>query len=435
MKFIGKNAVVYGAGASGLSAYQLLREKGAKAIIYDDNPNIVGATNSKSVIDSADIIVLSPGVDGAKDFLLDAKLENKIVVGELELASMCCNAEQIAITGTNGKTTTTMLIDGILKRAGKSSYAVGNIGTPFSAIADKLDATEIAVIEASSFQLESSIKFSPDTAVILNIKPDHLERHGSLEKYAAAKANIFLNQGEQDYVVYNADDQVICGFIPQMVAKKVPFSVKRPIKGGAYMSSGFICFDGQPIISLDETDMRGAEIENLLAAVCVCMTQGISVYNIASGIIEFERPEYRRQKCGEIHGICVYNDSKSTNVSACISACKGIDGDCVLILGGAKRNEDFEELFKELPHNVKAVAISGENASDILRCAKNAEFENIVAYDDIKSALRGAYNVAVSSGYKNILFSPSSKSYDKFSGYEMRGKHFDACFNALRQEV
>ena len=435
MKFIGKNAVVYGAGASGLSAYQLLREKGAKAIIYDDNPDVVGATDSIGVLSSADIIVLSPGVDGTKDFLLDAKLENKIVIGELELAAECCLAEMIAITGTNGKTTTTMLIDSILRRAGKSSYAVGNIGTPFTSIADKLDATDIAVIEASSFQLESSIKFSPDTAVILNIKPDHLERHGSLEKYAAAKANIFLNQGEQDYIVYNADDEIICGFIPQMAAKKIPFSTTRPIKGGAYVSSGFICFDGQPILSLEETDMRGAEIENLLATVCVCMIHGVSVYNIASGIIEFERPKYRRQNCGNLGDICVYNDSKSTNVSACISACKSIEGDCVLILGGAKRNEDFNDLFRELPSHIKAVTVSGENTADILNCARNAGFENIIAYDDIKSALRGAYDIARAKGYKNILFSPSSKSYDKFNGYEMRGKHFDACFNALRLEV
>lgn len=435
MKFIGKNAVVYGAGVSGLSAYQLLREKGAKAIIYDDNPDADKATDSMSVVNAADIIVLSPGVDGRKDFLLDAKLENKLVIGELELASECCAAEQIAITGTNGKTTTTMLIDWILRRAGKSSYAVGNIGTPFSAIADKLDATEIAVIEASSFQLESSIKFSPDTAVILNIKPDHLERHGSLEKYAAAKANIFLNQGEQDFVVYNADDGIIADFVPKMVARKVPFSTSRPVKGGAYVSSGFICFDGKPILSLEETDMRGAEIENILAAVCVCMTHGVSVYNIAAGIMEFERPKYRRQYLGSINEIKFYNDSKSTNVSACISACKGIEGDCVLILGGAKRNEDFDSLFNSLNDNIKAITVSGENSAEILKSAKNAGFESITEYADIKSALRGAYDTAKENGYINILFSPSSKSYDKFSSYEMRGKHFDACFNALRLEV
>ncbi len=435
MKLVGKNVVVYGAGASGMSAYQLVREKGAKAIIYDDNPYAEHATDSKGVISAADIIVLSPGVDGNKDFLLDAKLENKTVIGELELASEFCLAEQIAVTGTNGKTTTTMLIDYILRRAGKSSYAVGNIGTPFSAIADKLDATEIAVVEASSFQLESSIKFSPDTAVILNIKPDHLDRHGSMRKYVEAKANIFRHQSEQDYVVYNDDDEIIRSLVPGMIAKKVPFSQLHPVSGGAYISSGFICFDGKPVLSLEETDMRGAELENLLAAVAVCMTHGVSAYNVSAGIIEFERPKYRRQKSGSIDGIAVYNDSKATNVSACLCACESIDGDTVLILGGAKRGENFCELFRDLPDKIKAIAISGENEADIFECAKASGFENVEVYPDIKSALKGAYMTARTLKCVNVLFSPSSKSYDKFTGYEMRGKHFDACLRELMAEV
>lgn len=435
MKLIGKNAVVYGAGASGLSAYQLLREKGAKAIIYDDDPNAEHSTHSRGVIDSADIIVLSPGVDSNADIILDAKLSGKTVIGELELASELCSAEQIAITGTNGKTTTTMLVDRILKRAGISSYAVGNIGAPFSAIADKLDATETAVIEASSFQLESCTKFSPDISVLLNIKPDHLERHKTFEKYANAKANIFLRQAEQDYTVYNADDEIISDLVKNSTAKKIPFSVSRPVQGGAYISSGFICFDGAPVLSLDETDMRGAEVENLLASVCVAMIKGVSAYNVASGIVEFKRPKYRRQKCGELSGISVFNDSKSTNVSACVSAIKGMEGDVALILGGAKRNEDFDELFNSLPASVKYIAISGENAREIFECAKRAGFENAYVFEDIDRALRGAYEGAKALGCANILFSPSSKSYDRFSGYEMRGKHFDSCFNALKKEV
>ncbi|MDE6303040.1 MAG: UDP-N-acetylmuramoyl-L-alanine--D-glutamate ligase, partial [Clostridia bacterium] len=360
MKLVGKNVVVYGAGASGMSAYQLVRDKGAKAIIYDDNPNAEHATDSKGVISAADIIVLSPGVDGSKDFLLDAKLENKLIIGEMELASEFCIAEQIAVTGTNGKTTTTMLIDSILRRAGKSSYAVGNIGTPYSAIADRLDATEIAVIETSSFQLESCTRFSPDIAVILNIKPDHLERHGSMQKYIDAKANIFLHQGEQDVVIYNDDDEIIRTLIPKMVAKKVPFSTSHPVKGGAYISSGFICFDGSPVLSLEETDMRGAELENALAAVAVGMVHGVSAYNISAAIIEFERPKYRRALSGSIDGIAVYNDSKATNVSACISACEAVEGDTVLILGGAKREENFKDLFSAIPEHIKAITVSGD---------------------------------------------------------------------------
>lgn len=435
MRLIGKNAVVYGAGKSGLAAYELLREKGAKAVIYDDSPAAQHATSSKGVISSADIIVLSPGVDRRKDFLLDAMLENKTVIGELELASQCCVAEQIAITGTNGKTTTTMLIDSILRRAGKPSHAVGNIGIPFSSIADKLDATEIAVIEASSFQLEGCSKFSPDTSVLLNIRPDHIDRHGSFEKYIEAKSNVFLRQSEQDTVVYNADDDAIVGLIPKMIAQKVPFSTKRPVKGGAYISSGFICFDGDPVLSLEETDMRGAELENVLAAVCVCIKQGVSVYNIAAGIIEFERPKYRRQLSGYIGDIAVYNDSKATNISACLSACESLEDDGVLILGGAKRAEDFGELFEKLPERIKGITVCGENAEDIVNCARTAQYENIIEYGDIKASLSGAIELAKANGIKTVLFSPASKSYDKFESYEQRGRYFDACVAALQKEV
>lgn len=435
MRLVGKNVVIYGAGASGMSAYQLVRDKGAKAVVYDDNPAAPNATNSKGVLSSADIVVISPGVSGYKDYLYDLLPENRLIISELELASEFCLAEQIAITGTNGKTTTTMLIDHILRRAGKSSYAVGNIGTPFSSIADRLDATEIAVVEASSFQLESSIKFSPDTAVMLNIKPDHLERHGSMEKYIAAKAKIFACQSEQDIAVYNDDDAIIRTLTPQIVAKKAPFSISHPVKGGAYISSGFVCFDGSPVLSVDETDMRGYELENLLAAVTVCMTHGVSTYNVAAGIIEFERPHFRRERVACIDGISIFNDSKSTNVSACVCACESMDGDTVLILGGAKREENFEDLFSALPQSIKAICVSGDNAKEIMDAAAVAGYENISVFDDYKSALRTAYDIAKSQDIRNILFSPSSKSFDKFTSYEMRGKHFNACVRELRAEL
>lgn len=435
MKLVGKNVVIYGAGASGLSAYQLVRDKGAKAIIYDDRQGAPHATNSVGVLYAADIIVLSPGVDGFKEFLLEAKRQNKLVISELELASEFCPAEQIAVTGTNGKTTTTMLIDGILNRAGISSYAAGNIGTPFSSIADRLDATETAVVEVSSFQLESSIKYSPDTAVLLNIKPDHLERHGSMEKYIAAKANIFAHQSAQDIAIYNDDDETVRCVAQNIKARKIPFSLSRPVRGGAYISSGFICFDGMPVLALEETDMRGAELQNLLAATAVCMTHGVSAYNIAAGIVEFDRPHFRREKVADFDGIAFYNDSKATNVSACLCACDSLQEDAVLILGGAKREENFDELFLSLPENIKAIAVSGGNAKSILKSAAAAGYENIAEYEDIKSALNGAYDAAKAMGCGGVLFSPSSKSFDKFASYDERGKHFNACVKELRSKL
>lgn len=431
MDLIGKRVVVYGAGKSGLAAYELAREKGASVIIYDDDPHKERATNSVGVFNDADVIVLSPGVCADKDVILDARPEGKTVISELKLASDACVAEQIMVTGTNGKTTTTMLIDAIFKRAGRRSYAVGNIGTPFSAIADKLDATEIAVVEASSFQLESSPGISPDAAVILNIAPDHLERHGSMQKYIAAKSNIFLYQSEQDIAVYNDDDDQIRALLPLMRAQKVPFSLTHPVKGGAYVSSDFVCFDSRPIVHIDDIDMRGKELENVLAATAVAATHGISPFTIGSAITEFSRPAYRRQLVGSKDGIAVYNDSKATNVSSCISACESLDGGVALILGGARREEDFDFLFSKLPADVLYIAACGENAGEISSAAQRAGFSSIGVFDSLALALDSAMQKARGSGAKNVLFSPASKSFDMFDNYAERGKYFDGVCREL----
>ncbi|MGN0744139.1 MAG: UDP-N-acetylmuramoyl-L-alanine--D-glutamate ligase [Christensenellales bacterium] len=430
MKLIGKNVVIYGAGTSGVAAYGLVREKGAKAIVYDDDENARGATHSQCVFDGADIVVLSPGVDGTKDFLLDARLENVQVVSELALASENCVAEQIAITGTNGKTTTTMLVNAVLTRAGLHSHAVGNIGTPFSSIADKLDSTEIAVVEASSFQLENSVGFSPDVAVILNVKPDHLSRHKTMENYVNAKANIFRFQSECDLLVYNADDEIVCDMVGEAISKKIPFSTKKAVPCGAYVSSGFVCYKGKPVVALEDVDFAGEELQNVLACVAVCMEKGISAFCVASAITDFAKPEYRRSLSTILNGVKIYNDSKATNVSACECAIHCV-GACTLIMGGQKGREDFDSFFENLSENVKYVAVCGENAEIVAYCAKKAGYENVEIFRDLQSALEKAYDNAVKCGAESVLFSPASKSFDSYSGYAERGKKFDECVKAL----
>lgn len=424
MNLFGKSAVVYGGGASGLSACRLLADMGAKAIIYDDNPDCKNATHSVGVFSNADIIVLSPGVDGGKDFLLDARLENKLVISELELAYRLCRAEQIAITGTNGKTDTTLLIDHVLKRAGLHSHCAGNVGIPFSAIADKLDATEIAVIEASSYQLEACVDFSPDIAVILNVTPDHLSRHKTMNNYVDAKAKIFRKQSECDYVIYNADDERICALTPQMLAHKIPFSAKRIVLDGAYLSSGFVCFKGCPIVSLDDLDFKGEELQDVLATVAVCMTKGVSAFCTASAITDFSKPKYRRELVAIKDGIHIYNDSKATNVSACLCACDCV-GDCVLILGGQRGTEDFDELFSRLSSHVRFVVITGENSSDISSSAYKFGYTNTAVCDTLSTALSVAVAKARELNCDSVLFSPASKSFDMYKSFEERGKRFD----------
>lgn len=430
MDLYGKKAVVYGAGRSGLSAWQLIREHGGRAVIYDDDPSKSHATSSKRVFADCDLIVLSPGVPPSKDVVLDARLEGKRVMSELELASSFCRAEQIAVTGTNGKTTAVMLIDAMLKAAGKRSYAVGNIGTAFSAIADRLDALETAVIEASSFQLETSISFSPDIAVMLNITPDHLDRHGSMERYIGAKARIFLSQSECDTAVYNADDERVAELLPVMRARAVPFSMTRPVDG-AYISSGFICYKGEPVVETADIDLAGRELEDALAATAAAASAGAGLYAVASALQSFRRPPYRRSPGAVVDGIRLVNDSKATNIGSVLSAVEGLGENGVLILGGARGSEDFSELFAALPPSVKGAVLVGENADDIAKAAREAGFFGIVRSDTLEEACADAVDLAKELGCSTVLFSPSSKSYDAFTSYEERGRAFDAAAAAL----
>lgn len=430
MNLLGKNVVVYGGGTSGISAYDLVKAKGGRCIIYDDNPNEMHATSSVGVFSSADIIVLSPGVTPGKDFILDAKLEGKIVVGELELASSFCNAEQIAVTGTNGKTTTVTLIDHILRSAGIFSHVAGNVGVAFSSICDRLDSTETVVIEASSFQLESTLKFSPDVAVLLNITPDHLDRHKTFEKYVSAKSNIFVRQSECDKVVYNADDETVLSLVPYMNAEKIPFSSAHPVDG-AYISSGFVCYRGLPVVEVDEIDLKGRELENVLAATAVAMSKGVSVYTIASALTSYRRPRFRREKVRDIGGIAIFNDSKATNVGATINAIEGLVGKGIVILGGADKGEDFDLIFHSAQEKMAGVVVVGENEKIIVDSAKRTGFSNLEVACDLESAVEKGLKMARAFGVNNLLFSPASKSFDRYENFEERGKAFEKIVGSI----
>ena len=429
MNVQGKNVVIYGGGISGLSAYQLVKEKGGRVMIYDDfdRPH---TTSSAGVFARADLIVLSPGIESGNPYVLDARLEGKTVVSEIELASSFCVGEQIAVTGTNGKTTTVTLIDHILKCAHVSSRAVGNIGVAFSSIADKLDALDTAVVEVSSFQLESVRTFSPDYAVLLNITPDHLDRHQTFERYVSAKSNIFMHQCECDVVVYNDDDKVIKGLVPYMKGEKIPFSATHPVDG-AYLSSGFVCYEGMIVVELADLDVKGAEIENVLAAVAVTMRKGISKFTVATALCSYKRPQYRRQKVAEINGISVFNDSKATNVASTLSAVSAMDGNTVLLVGGARGSEDFDQLFCGLPKKVIAVVAYGENREDVFASADKYGFSATVA-DNLEDAVLKGMTIAVEQGANNLLLSPASKSFDSFKNYEERGKFFDKVVARLK---
>ena len=260
---------------------------------------------------------------------------------------------------------------------------------------------------------------------MLNITPDHLERHGTMQKYVAAKSKIFARQTEHDIFVYNADDDKIRGLLGGVVAEKVPFSIIKPEREGAYISSGFACFTGEPIVALDELRFKGRELENVLAAIATTMSLGVSPYAISKAASSFNPDAYRRQLVKNEDGISVFNDSKATNVYSCLSACEAMDGDFVLIVGGARREEKFDELFAQIPTTLKHIVVCGENKTEILSSAYEAGFESIEVAVDLRRAYSSAYAFAKVHHAQNILFSPASKSFDSYKNYEERGRAFD----------
>ena len=252
-----------------------------------------------------------------------------------------------------------------------------------------------------------------------------------MRNYQNAKANIFRYQSESDKLVYNADDERVCEMVQEAISEKIPFSTKKVVPNGAYISSGFACYKGQPIVALEDVDFAGDELQNVLATVAVCMEKGISAFCTASAITDFAKPKYRRTLSAIVNGVKIYNDSKATNVSACTSAL-GCVGECALILGGQLGSEDFDPFFENLPSNVKYIATVGENADEILHSARKVGYKNIDRYGDLQSALDGAYDEAVKSGADTVLFSPASKSFDEYESYAERGKKFDECVVKLR---
>lgn len=242
-----------------------------------------------------------------------------------------------------------------------------------------------------------------------------------------------MRQSEGDTAIYNADDPQIATLLPIIRANRVPFSVSQPVDG-AYISSGFVCFRGAPVIETAELDFAGRELEDVLAAVAVAFVKAVSAYTVASALTSFRRPDFRRKPCGSVSGVEVFNDSKATNVYSTVSATESMEGDTVLILGGADRGEDFGELFRMLPKTVKGIVVTGENADKVLDSARLSGFCPARRSAGLADACADALDMAHALGCRNVLFSPSSKSYDNYSSYTERGREFDAVVARLKDK-
>ncbi|MDD4839089.1 MAG: UDP-N-acetylmuramoyl-L-alanine--D-glutamate ligase [Clostridia bacterium] len=423
MNIKGKNVLVYGLGKSGRSALNLLAHKEANCFAFDDDyeKRALLRNNEKweSDFSNVDIVVLSPSISGYRPEIMDLRLLGKQVISEIELGYQFCDAELIAVSGTNGKTTTTMLIDEVLRAGANHSVAVGNIGTPFCELCDGLKTYETAVVEVSSFQLEAINKFSPDIAVLLNITPDHLDRHKSFEDYIATKARLFENQTECDIAVLNMDDENVAKLKNQIIAKIVPFSLTKKVDG-VYIENGYVRYFDTPVLCAEELQFKGRELENVLATVAVAMEKHIHPFVIACAMKRFKRPEHRLQfvRCaGEKKYI---NDSKATNIDATLCACTTMTNSTLLVLGGQDKDDDFRTLFENLPKNITRIFVTGENAKDIEHSGKYIGFQNITVFDSLEECVLNT----VGAEEQTVLFSPASKSFDRYKNYAERGKHF-----------
>lgn len=431
------NYLVFGIGKSGLAVGEMLKRKG-KTVYYTKDTdfskkeiqeiiklkaNYLQFEKREKLIKKGeiDVVVLSPAISLSHPLVKLAKKYKVKVIGELELASKYCRGKIVAITGTNGKTTTTQLITHILKTAGKSCYAVGNIGTAFSTIADKIEPNEIAVVETSSFQLESVKNFSPDIAVLLNISNDHINRHKTIENYIEAKSNIFLYQKKGCKLIANYDD----GIVKEIVNDRNPiwFSRKEKLNGCYIEGENIFTPNGDYVCSTSTIKLIGSHnLENTLASILVAIELGIKVEYILKGISTFAAPKHRLQFVKNIDGIDYYNDSKATNPSATIVAVNAMgDKDIILILGG--RGEfNFLELLLNLPENVRRIVVYGENSELIIKALEKVTYFEYSVATTLEEAVHIARFFAKPKNV--ILFSPASKSFDMYKSFEVRGENF-----------
>lgn len=432
----GKNVLVYGYSISGKAAAKLLADEGAKVFIYDDK-EITGLASGltlvsdlRQAVDQCEIIVLSPSISIYNSVIQKAINNGKQVISELELGYRFCNSDIIAITGTNGKTTTTLLVSEILNRAGHFSYALGNIGIALSDKVKELNPSDTAVVEVSSFQLEAVNYFSPDISAILNVSPDHLDRHKTLENYLETKSNIFAQQARLDFAVFNADDDLVKGLAAKSKANNYFFSKKTRVNG-SYVEKNVIYFENfkkTAICNVSELALLGDHnLENALAAATICMLKGVNPEIIRMVLKTFSLPDFRMQYIGEKKGKKFYNDSKGTNIAATLAATKSVKGRSILILGGSDKCENFNELFSALPETVVHIFVTGDNSPKIIESAIQNGYFNISHRSNLGDCVTEISDLTA----ENVIFSPSSASFDRFIDYKDRGRVFNACFEAL----
>ena len=453
MDLQGKKVLVVGSGLSGIGAVAALCHAGAKPLLFDENEKLdieevrgklSHGTEAEIVIGtlpeeqkaSVELVVLSPGVPTDTAFVEDFRNRSVKVWGEIELAYEIGRGTVIAITGTNGKTTTTSLVGAIMAAHCKDVDVVGNIGNPYTMTA--LDSTEetVTVAEISSFQLETVEKFKPVVSAILNITPDHLNRHHTMENYAAAKEAVCKNQTKEETCVLNYENGYTRAFGERCPARVVWFSSKRKLENGFYLEGEEI-FQAQNGVSerlMDIHDMKLVgicNVENVMAAMAVTTACGVPMEEILSVIREFAPVEHRIEFVATKRGVDYYNDSKGTNPDAAIQGIRAMDRPTVLIGGGYDKQSQYDEWIEAFDGKVKCLVLIGQTREKIAACAKRHGVQNIVLADTFEEAF--AVCVEQAKPGDAVLLSPACASWGMFPNYEVRGRMFKEMVNQMEE--
>ena len=443
MELKGKKVLVVGLGKSGLAAALFLRHRGAQVTVSDARSAEALAKDIPALLEEGimvetgghglltfrrqDLIVVSPGVPLNTPELAQVRSFGLPVIGELELAARFLKGKILAITGSNGKTTTTALVGEILEKAGIPTLVGGNIGVPVVSLIEASTDETWSVLEVSSFQLESTYQFHPSIAVILNITPDHLYRHGTFENYALAKERIFAAQEGNDSVVLNADNERAAQAAGRSSAKVYSFSVEHPVERGAWLEQGYVVYraDGdapvEAVMPLSGIPLKGTHnVENVLAAVCAARLAGAPVDAIRKAIEDFRAVEHRLEYVATINGVEYYNDSKATNVDATAKAVAAFNSGIHLILGGKDKGSDYTLLAPLLRERVRAVYTIGSAAAKI-----ESQLRGVVSIrtcETLDVAVDAAANAARPG--EVVVLAPACSSFDQFENYEHRGRVF-----------
>jgi UDP-N-acetylmuramoylalanine--D-glutamate ligase len=450
-----KKVLVAGTGKSGICAAELLLRNGNSVILFDENvkldkqtvmeklagtcvskPDIVLGELTDDILEECSMMVISPGIPTDAPFVLRCREAKLPVWSEIELAYHYEKGSVAAITGTNGKTTTTTLVGEIMKACVTETYVVGNIGIPYTSVSDKTSEKSVSVAEISSFQLETIIDFRPHVSAILNVTPDHLDRHHTFENYAKCKADITKNQTEEDFAVLNLDDPETVKLASYIPAHIVYFTHNKSLDEGIFVQDENIVIAGngeiKTVMPLSDMKLLGEHnLENYLAAVGISYYMGAPIDTIRRVCSEFKGVAHRIEYVRTVNGVEYYNDSKGTNPDAAIKGIKAMKTTTFLIGGGYDKHSEYDEWIEAFDAKVKYLVLIGQTAEKIALCAKNHGFNSIVILESLEEAVDFCYKNAKPGDA--VLLSPACASWGMFDNYEQRGDIFKELVRTLKE--